>query len=417
MPLIPAALQAAIIFLTSATAVNVLGLRLSDLAFLLLFALLFFLRPVLLRQSLLPSTLMLLLLLLTSLSFFFQVLRFDAAQVNAGFANALAIPLCLLLAMVFLSTCSEHRFVRVVLFYVRISLLVCLTVFIWRAFFELPAWIQPGEVENRFSALSNNPNQLALFLLPIPFFSIFCYQKGLVGGKGVFFDFSVVFVLNVLVIGKGLFFSWLMALVFMALVGWKCYGTIRLSLSFVGRRILLFFGFSVLMSPLVFLLFTGNFPGSQEGQGSIRLALWKNGLEAWMQAPLFGHGPGHYSGLDAPYSGMEAHNIFIDWLSAYGILGLLAFVAFVAYFFIHAFRQKVWIVLAFYIALLVQMFFHFYGRQPVFWLWWVFGYFMVVFWPVRSFAADVSDGASACTGVDAGNCLRSDLLRGDDVRV
>lgn len=369
-------IQAALIFLTSATAVNFSGARLSDIAAILFFASLFLSRPSATQHKFTTTSLLFLLLFLTSVGTFLQVLRYDSGQVTAGLPNAIAIPFGIIVTLLFLHRCGEQHVARIAAAYCRITLLICWMLFFWQWLIGHPEWIAAGEVEGRFSALSNNPNQLALFLLPIPFFSILCYMKGFRSLSGVTTDIIAAVLLNFFIIGKGLLVSWALALLFVMLTGWKFEGRIRKTLNFILVRSLLATIFVLAIAPIAFLLFTGNAPGSQEGQGSIRLALWLNGLEAWAEAPLFGHGPGHYSGLEMPYSGMEAHNFFIDWGSAYGLLGFLGLFSLLSFLSAHAFKARHWIVVAFYVALFAQIVFHFYGRQPVFWLWWIFGFIL-----------------------------------------
>lgn len=367
-------IQATVIFLTSATAVNISGVRLSDIAALLLISSLFLHRSNDSTRKLTTTGIFILLLFATFISFSFQFLKFDPELTLAGLPNAIAIPFGLILALIFLNRCNEQRATKIASAYCRITLLTCWTLFLWQWLLGHPEWIDVGEVEGRFSAFSNNPNQLALFLLPIPFFSILCHMKGARGRGGMVIDIIAAVLLNFFIIGKGLLVSWTLALVFVMLTGWKFDGPIRATLNFILVRSLLVVAFVLAIAPIAFLLFTGNAPGSQEGQGSIRLALWLNGLEAWAEAPFFGHGPGHYSGLETPYAGMEAHNFFIDWGSAYGFLGFFSLFLLISLFFAHAFKRKNWIICAFYIALFAQIVFHFYGRQPVFWLWLAFGF-------------------------------------------
>ena len=366
--------QAAFIFLTSATAVSIAGMRVSDISAALLLASLFLHRTSEPRRRGSAIALFLAILLSTLVSFSFQLLEFEQEAILSGLPNAISIPFSLLLSITFLYNCSKKRALKIASAYCSITLVACYFVFVWQSAIGRPAWLNAAEVAERFSALSNNPNQLALFLLPIPFFSIFCYLNGFRRRNLVIIDIVASALLNALIIGKGLFFSWLLSAVFMLLTGFVFRGSIRISLNFILTRSILIVAFGFAIAPVAFLLYTGNTPGSQEGQGSIRVALWMNGLLAWTEAPLFGHGPGHYSGLEIPYSGMEAHNFFIDWGSAYGLLGSFALLLLFSLFFAQAFKGKTWIICAFYIALLVQIIFHFYGRQPVFWLWWAFGF-------------------------------------------
>lgn len=386
--------QAALIFLTSATAVNISGVRLSDIAALLLLLSLFLLKSNDSKRRVIATSLLAMLLFAAFVSFAFQLLNFDPELTLAGLPNAVAVPFGLILALFFLSSCSKQRAAKIAAAYCRIALLTCWILFLWQWSLGHPEWIDLGEVEGRFSALSNNPNQLALFLLPIPFFSILCHMRGVRGRRGVVIDIVAAVLLNFFIIGKGLLVSWTLALLFVMLTGWRFDGPIRVTLNFILVRSLSALPFVLAIAPIAFLLFTGNAPGSQEGQGSIRLALWLNGLEAWTEAPFLGHGPGHYSGLEMPYSGMEAHNFFIDWGSAYGLLGFFFLFSFFLFLFAHAFKARNWVICSFYIALFTQIIFHFYGRQPVFWLWWAFGFVLSLASIDRGGAKDVRLKAS-----------------------
>ena len=103
------------------------------------------------------------------------------------------------------------------------------------------------------------------------------------------------------------------------------------------------------------------------GQGSDRVARWQHGIEAAARAPVFGLGPGSYSGPFAPFQGEEAHNSPIDWMDATGVVGLIALLslwAWVAHRVHVSRRAGAGIALC---ALLVFSMFHFVLRQPVFW--------------------------------------------------
>jgi O-antigen ligase len=54
-----------------------------------------------------------------------------------------------------------------------------------------------------------------------------------------------------------------------------------------------------------------------------RITVWRNGLSAWRENPIFGHGPGAWSGFSGPFEGIEAHNSYIDWLTILGSIGFL----------------------------------------------------------------------------------------------
>src|SRR3990172_1570597 len=57
-------------------------------------------------------------------------------------------------------------------------------------------------------------------------------------------------------------------------------------------------------------------------QGSVRISLWRNAIEALWRSRMLGLGPGAHAGLLGPFERMEAHNAFIDWAAASGLFGL-----------------------------------------------------------------------------------------------
>jgi O-antigen ligase len=241
-------------------------------------------------------------------------------------------------------------------------------------FFWHPKWINVSEFPDRFSALSSNPNQLALFLLPIPFFSAFCYLKGAITFKIMLLLTSLTLLINFYVLGKALFVGWLLALFFLYLNNMKFFEKTKISLRLILRNWFFVFFVALLMIPIFLLLYSGNIPGGQAGQGDVRIQLWAHGLQAWSDAFLLGNGPGHFSGVKGPYEGVEAHNLLIDWASAYGFISLTFLVTFFLLVIYKASKNYNKLIIALLITLILQMTFHFYARQPVFWIWWIIAF-------------------------------------------
>lgn len=104
----------------------------------------------------------------------------------------------------------------------------------------------------------------------------------------------------------------------------------------------------------------------QGGQDTDRTLLWRHGWMAWQHSPLFGNGPGAWSGLGAPFQGLEAHNSLIDWLSISGLFGFVP----IALIIVQLFRKydDVRLIRALGIAALaIFTAFHFVFRLPIFW--------------------------------------------------
>lgn len=293
-------------------------------------------------------------------------------------SNKVIIPVVFIFSIFCFLKLSKNTVLKIINVYPVICLFFCYLLLLHTLLFgSPPSWIIPEDGIDRFSGLSKNPNQLALSILPIPFFSIIAYIEGMKRKKIVILELLAVFFLNFLVVGKGVLVAWFMSFAFLFIIKFQFREKIRINLNFINLRIIYISAILIFCFILFYFLYTGAFPGSQEDQGGIRLHLWRSGFFAWMDSPFLGHGPGHYSGLFSPYEGMESHNLIIDWLSAYGIFGFFIFFIFIFHTIILAFLKYDWIILGFIASLLIQSMFHFYGRQPIFWLWWVFIIFLI----------------------------------------
>jgi O-antigen ligase len=360
-----------LVVLTSATAVRVFDVRLSDISFGLLI-LLMLVALFSIRTNRVPRVVVFLFGYLVV----FSVIRFAFAQFHDGifdFSNYILVPSALGASVLFLATTTRYARIVFLKNYSVLLLLLTLGLFCAEQVLGRPGWIEIIDDTDRFSALSLNPNQLALFLLPVPFFSIALWKLENKTLSVVCVELLAVFCANVFVFGKSLFMAWVVGAVIVLVLGISPREKLRLKKKHVLLSVFLLPILILIVMPIALRFYLGDAPGSVEGQGEGRLVLWIHGLSAWLDAPLFGHGPGHYSGLDAPYEGMESHNLIVDWLSAYGLIGFLALLAFFYQAFKIVFNKSVWVCFALFSVLVLQSFFHFYARQPIFWLWWVLG--------------------------------------------
>lgn len=221
---------------------------------------------------------------------------------------------------------------------------------------------------NRFSFLSNNPNQFGLYLVaPLALAISAIVDKGWFGFRQIYF-FAVVIVLMIASVSKTLILLTILYFILSALY----------SLIYKGKRRAGSFSFSkltVLLFSIYFLLYVSilaysgtTLPGSQTGQGDTRIRLWTNGIEAWSDAFFLGNGPGHFSGYSSPYDGYEAHNFYIDFAASYGAVGLLLFAFFVCSVLSRVLKSRNAYAFALMFLNLFLSAFHFYGRQPIFWI-------------------------------------------------
>ena len=218
----------------------------------------------------------------------------------------------------------------------------------------------------RYSGLSENPNQLALFCLVAIGVALLDYQirrrpesialslSALVLGwatRSDAFNLAVVFggggfflLMLLFGLGKRMFFYKILLIVLGA-------GALSVKMYVEG-------GVLEYVDKLVF----------EGDQGSIRYRLWENGWEPVMMSPLVGFGPGAWSGLTAPFQGAEAHNVFIDWANSSGLLGIFSFLVCIYWLARRYFLSRNFALLGFVAAVLFFGVFHFVFRQPTFWM-------------------------------------------------
>ncbi|TDL76477.1 O-antigen ligase family protein [Peribacillus frigoritolerans] len=126
---------------------------------------------------------------------------------------------------------------------------------------------------------------------------------------------------------------------------------------------------AVIFSPLIYQGLKQDIAAiSEEGdQGEHRFILWENGIKAIESSPLFGLGPGAYSGEDAPFQGMEAHNTFIDMGMNVGLVGICLFLGFLCWIGYLLIIKKEFILFTGLVTVIFYTLFHFTLRHPMFW--------------------------------------------------
>ena len=107
---------------------------------------------------------------------------------------------------------------------------------------------------------------------------------------------------------------------------------------------------------------------SERDQGEKRFTLWFHGIEVIAASPLFGFGPGSYSGYGGPFESKEAHNTFIDWGMSTGLLGVLLYFALLGWCLWRALRSGELMLVGMAISVIVFSLFGYVLRQPDFWM-------------------------------------------------
>lgn len=290
----------------------------------------------------------------------------------------------------------------------------------------------------RFSAWSANPNQLALYLAPVPFFYLWsirndswgpsrCFAMGLifflffvmalyVRSDALFFAWVFVFVaVNFLLLfqapnSAGKFFSLLFISALLALWAFKwltIYGggdiiaKHRVNVIEKAERVVVvidetkakIFSFINTSSAASTATATSAKPmpekiaasiesdtamgvGMDKNKTGVRKQLWQNAFHVWLKSPMFGQGPGAFSYLDDPKIKHEAHNLWLDLLTQVGIVGVIPFALFVMFLVYRSFQTRNWYALAALCSLGIFSMAHFVFRMPIFWFYLIVVYFM-----------------------------------------
>jgi hypothetical protein len=213
--------------------------------------------------------------------------------------------------------------------------------------------------EHRFSSFSNNPNQLLFYIATLWLFlgiyapklswfsAPFLVYIGIKSGSDAFnlylvvisFSMVIQFLFVVFRMTSGMKFAFILAIVFVAsLTIWQFY-----------------------IEHLTDLWTSAD-------EGGLRMLLYKYALDVTIQAPVFGFGPGSFSGIYGPFEGLEAHNNFLDLSMQFGfVVPFLIYCIFIAGL-IKSIHEKQILLPALILGFIVSGLFHFSARHFIFWL-------------------------------------------------
>lgn len=233
----------------------------------------------------------------------------------------------------------------------------------------LELWFGP-----RFLGWSQNPNQVALTMLAMPFLGahLATQSSGWVRRWSVLAGLATITV-GVATRSDALLISWAIGAVAFALLWWlrlATRGFRRLSsfLLVYGAAPIVALAAALVMWPNVVerVVRSTEATASEGRQGSTRMVLWKRGLNVLGEDPVFGSGLGPRAGSpEQPVA--EAHNTVIDWGASTGLVGLVAYVGLLGWTAHTVRRARQPALAAGVIAMFCFSMFHFVLRQPIYW--------------------------------------------------
>lgn len=249
----------------------------------------------------------------------------------------------------------------------------------------------PNRYASRLTAVTANPNQLAMYLAPLPFLTIYLLPQ--LAANRLRMALLAGLVLQALaaraVASDALWVSWMIGavaafvgllylrrrrgpqtqdrVVSLALAGILAVGSAGLAARYaVPSDLKADVEAAVAGAPSI-----EDAPEAdwEKVQVRVRGALWRSGLEVISMSPLVGFGPGRHAGNGVPFQGEEAHNSFIDIATMGGIPAalLLAWFLWTAASPRGPMNAAGLAACAVVVAVAVFASFHFMLRQPMFW--------------------------------------------------
>lgn len=227
----------------------------------------------------------------------------------------------------------------------------------------------------RFSGLSLNPNQTAMFALSAALVALVLLTKTPASKFSPIYVASFAFSMMIGVMTQSDAFM-ICAVLLIFCVAYLI--AFRFTRSFFATVVL--GAFAAVLAVALAAAFAPDLFGrsvdmvqasfSAGNQDSDRELLWKNGIAAWASRPIFGNGAGAWSGIGSPFQSVEAHNSFIDWLSMVGLVGTAPLVYCVVSVLRLNFKQHILSYVGV-MALATFFLFHFVFRLPPIWLAWM----------------------------------------------
>lgn len=229
----------------------------------------------------------------------------------------------------------------------------------------------------RMSGWSENPNQFAALLAPLPFLAWYFRSHAIRRGVRRAWSLAITgtVVAGVATQSDALWLGWLLGTSALLVIAWArgLFGSTRTVKSILVSSVVVPSVIASLLVPISGMLVQSmgsavEDRANQGGQADTRITLWQNGVDAVMHSPAFGWGPGAHSGFHGAFEGTESHNSYIDLAAQAGLpvsIGLIILTGVAMYM---GFRHRAAPIAVGLLAVVVLAVFHNLLRQPVFWL-------------------------------------------------
>lgn len=224
---------------------------------------------------------------------------------------------------------------------------------------------------SRFQGWSNNPNQIGINLSGFMFLYVAIYNHSLTNKEKLII--SMFLACSIFLVYAIKSTTIIAMLVFYLIAGF-------IASIFSGRlsivKVVLFFMCMVFVAiGMVYiedvkeLISSEVLNKGEEGNLNGRLPIWSNSIQAFLDSPLVGYGPGAHSGFTAPHQGIESHSVYLDLGTQGGILAIIAYLAIsirIAHILIM--KRKSLVYWMPFLAVLLYQMSHYTLRYPIYWI-------------------------------------------------
>ncbi|MEH7014761.1 O-antigen ligase family protein [Neobacillus niacini] len=225
-----------------------------------------------------------------------------------------------------------------------------------------------------FSPFANDYHQFAYFVAPLPFIGLYLLTNEKSIRNKIFAILGIVLSINIglATTSSTLVSAWMIStLLFCFLKVGQFLNRQNRSISINIALFCLFLLIAFFNYENVTVLINDFFEGDTNGEN--RLLIWRSAIEAWLHSPIFGLGPGSYSGTHV-FRGFEAHNTFLQILTQGGIVGGIA------YLFLVSKMTKATYMNTFILCAIVSLIMYGLGindlRRSVLWFYYILFYFL-----------------------------------------
>lgn len=217
---------------------------------------------------------------------------------------------------------------------------------------------------DRFSGLSNNPNQLGLVFTVFPFllYHFYIVKKNKLNKNLFYILIFLTFVIGYVISSKSLYLAWFATLLTIVIFE-TIYRKVKFAVIILTSFILILGGVIYYFDLINLVLY---FNGS--GSATHRFELIANAFILLEQSPIIGFGPGaHINSIQNTEIYWEVHNTFLDISLQVGVLGVLLYFLLLFKIGINLIKVNKYYLFFGLLSLIIFSSFHFVIRQPIFW--------------------------------------------------